>query len=105
MGLLKAGWALLTLTFVMKKALGCGAPPGGAPPVPLAAQYTRHGTDTATAFGRVTVVVPLALLADRLTAYRPVAAYWCMGFCRVLVVPSPKFQSHEAGKLVLRSVN
>ena len=32
-------------------------------------------------------------------------AYWCAGFCRVLVVPSPKVQSQAVGVFWLASVN
>ena len=51
------------------------------------------------------LAVPLVLAADRLTLYEPVAANWCEGFCRVLVPPSPKFQSQDVGRLAVRSVN
>ena len=48
---------------------------------------------------------PLALLAVRVMEKVPAAAYVCSGFCRVLVVPSPKFHSHDVGRFWLVSVN
>jgi hypothetical protein len=39
----------------------------------------------------------------RETVYVPITLYVCDGFCAVLVVPSPKSQSHEAGLFVERS--
>ena len=35
----------------------------------------------------------------------PPDVYWWLGFHSVDVLPSPKFQCHEVGELVLKSVN
>ena len=51
----------------------------------------------ATVTARLTVSEPVALLAIRVTVYEPSVVKVCLGFCAVLVPPSPKFHCHEVG--------
>jgi hypothetical protein len=46
---------------------------------------------------RVCVLVPYAFAAVIATLYVPAVAYWWLGFCALLVPPSPKVHAHEVG--------
>jgi hypothetical protein len=50
------------------------------------------------------VPAPHAFDATSATAYVPFAAYVCVGFCTVEVLPSPKSQLHAVGAFVEASV-
>ena len=52
----------------------------------------------------VSVFDPKLLVAVSVTVYVPLVVYRWLGFCVVAVPPSPKFQLHEVGPLVDRSV-
>jgi hypothetical protein len=53
----------------------------------------------------VSMSLPPAFVAVRVTAYVPVARYACDGFCEDEPPPSPKSHDQEAGEFVDRSVN
>jgi hypothetical protein len=59
----------------------------------------------ATVTVRLVAFVPAAFPAVRVTVKVPAAAYVWVGFCSVLVPPSPKFQDHVVGDPVDASVN
>ncbi len=48
---------------------------------------------------------PEVLVAVRVTVYAPAALNVWLGFCDVLVPPSPKLHDHEVGEPVDASVN
>jgi hypothetical protein len=66
---------------------------------------TVRAEPDATVTVRLVVLVPAAFPAVRVTVKVPAAAYVWVGFCSVLVPPSPKFQDHVAGDPVETSVN
>jgi len=53
----------------------------------------------------VSVSVPLAFFAVKVTVYFPVLLYICTGSLAVENVPSPKLHFHEAGIPLVLSVN
>jgi hypothetical protein len=53
----------------------------------------------------VTVSLPAALVAVRVTVYVPTLVYVCDGFWEVDELPSPNDQTHEVGEFVEESTN
>jgi hypothetical protein len=53
----------------------------------------------------VVELTPAAFDTVKETVYEPAAAYVCVGFCWLDVLPSPKVQAHDEGEFVEKSVN
>jgi len=53
----------------------------------------------------VTVLLPPAFVAVRVTVYVPAVEYVCTGLWTVDVLPSPNDQAHEVGAFVEESTN
>jgi hypothetical protein len=83
----------------------------GAFPDVVDAVKEANGTEATGTFGIlivtvfVAVALPAAFFTVKLTVYFPAFVNVWETLCVIAVVPSPKFQIHDVGELVLVSVN